>query len=202
MGAMSDKSVAVFRGILLVAAALWAAGCAGDFAVQTARDPSVQIAPGAGYAFRFVPPEEKKAGELDPRVNNTTVHDRIRQAIEKVLAEKGLRLVEASAATFLVEYRVGISGTLREAAEYRVDSRGDPMRAYSGAYAGGMYGPPPVVTAIPTQTTEAEFLITVVERPTGKAAYRALGVDADVTRSDASEQAIVKVISALLKGLP
>ena len=201
MGVSSDKSVAVLRGILLAAAALWAAGCAGDFAVQTARDPSVQIASGASYAFRFVPPEEKKAGELDPRVNTATVHDRIRQAIEKVLAEKGLRLVEASAATFLVEYRVGISGTLREAAEYRVDSRGDPMRAYSGAYAGGMYGPPPVTT-IPTQTTEAELLITVVERPTGKAAYRALGVDADVTRLDASEQAIVKVISALLKGLP
>ena len=198
---MSNRSMVVLRGILLAAAAIGVAGCAGNFAVQTVRDPSVQIASGAGYAFRFVPPEEKKAGELDPRVNNATVHDRIRQAIEKVLAEKGFRLVEASAATFLVEYRVGISGTLRGGVEYRVDSRGDPMRAYSGAYAGGMYGPPPVTT-IPTQTTEAELLITVVERSTGKAAYRALGVDADVTRSDASEQAIVKAVSALLKGLP
>jgi len=198
---MSNRSMVVLRGILLAAAAIGVAGCAGNFAVQTVRDPSVQIASGAGYAFRFVPPEEKKAGELDPRVNNATVHDRIRQAIEKVLAEKGFRLVEASAATFLVEYRVGISGTLRGGVEYRVDSRGDPMRAYSGAYAGGMYGPPPVTT-IPTQTTEAELLITVVERSTGKAAYRALGVDADVTRSDASEQAIVKAVNALLKGLP
>ena len=201
MDAMSDKSAAVFRGILLAAAAFWAAGCAGDFAVQTARDPSVKIAPGAGYAFRLVPPEEKKAGELDPRVNNATVHDRVRQAIEKVMAEKGLRLVEASAATFLVEYRVDISGTPREGVEFRVDSRGDPMRAYSGAYAGGMYGPPPV-TVIPTQTTEAELLISVVERSTGKTAYRALGVDADVARSEASEQAIVKTVRALLKGLP
>jgi len=198
---MSNRSMVVLRGILLAAAAIGVAGCAGNFAVQTVRDPSVQIASGAGYAFRFVPPEEKKAGELDPRVNNATVHDRIRQAIEKVLAEKGFRLVEASAATFLVEYRVGISGTLRGGVEYRVDSRGDPMRAYSGAYAGGMYGPPPVTT-IPTQTTEAELLISVVERSTGKAAYRALGVDADVTRSDASEQAIVKAVNALLKGLP
>lgn len=198
---MSNRSMVVLRGILLAAAAIGVAGCAGNFAVQTVRDPSVQIASGAGYAFRFVPPEEKKAGELDPRVNNATVHDRIRQAIEKVLAEKGLRLAEASAATFLVEYRVGISGTLRGGVEYRVDSRGDPMRAYSGAYAGGMYGPPPVTT-IPTQTTEAELLISVVERSTGKAAYRALGVDADVTRSDASEQAIVKAVNALLKGLP
>ncbi len=201
MGAMLVKPVIVLRGILLAAAALLAAGCASDFAVQTARDPSVQIASGASYAFRFVPPEETKAGELDPRVNNTTVHDRIRQAIEKVLAEKGLRLVEASAATFLVEYHVSISGTLREEAEFRVDSQGDPMRAYAGAYAGGMYGPPPV-TEIQTQTTEAELLITVVERPTGKAAYRALGVGADVARSDVSEQTIVKAVSALLKGLP
>ena len=185
----------------MAAAVLWVAGCAGDFAVQTARDPSVQIVSGAGYAFRFVPPEEKKAGELDPRVNNATVHDRIRQAIEKALAEKGLRLVEASAATFLVEYRVGISGALREGAEFRVDSRGDPMRAYSGAYAGGMYGPPPVTT-IPTQTTETELWITVVERPTGRTAYRALGVDADVTGSVTSDQAIVKAVSALLKDLP
>jgi Domain of unknown function (DUF4136) len=201
MGAMPDKPVAVFHGILLAVAALWAAGCAGDFAVQTARDPSVQIASGAGYAFRFVPPEEKKGGELDPRVNNTIVHERIRQAIEKVMAEKGLRLVEASAAMFLVEYRVDISGTLREGVEFRVDSRGDPMRAYSGAYAGGTYGPPPV-TAIPTQTTEAELLISVVERSTSKTAYRALGVDANVARSEASEQAIVKTVRALLKGLP
>jgi hypothetical protein len=58
------------------------------------------------------------------------------------------------------------------------------------------------VTAIPTQTTEAELLITVVERPTGKAAYRALGVNTDVARSDVSEQTIVKAVSALLKGLP
>ena len=198
---MSDKSAAVFRGILLAAAALWAGGCAGELVVQTARDPSVQIAPGAGYAFCVVSPEEKKAGELDPRVNNAAVHGRIRQAIEKALAEKGLRLVEASAATLLVEYRVGISGPLREGAEFRMESQGDSMRAYSGAYTGGMYGPPPV-TAIPTQTAEAELLITVVERPTGKTAYRALGVDEDLAMSDVSDQAIMKAVSAVLKGLP
>jgi hypothetical protein len=201
MGTKSKRSLTVVRWILVAAMALGVAACAGNLAVQTARDPSVQIAPGAGYAFRFVPQEEKKAGELDPRVNNSTVHDRVRHAIEKALAAKGFRQVDASAATFLVEYRLGVSGTLRAGAEYRVDSRGDPVRAYSGAYAGGMYGPPPV-TAIPTQTTQAELLISVVEKGTGKEAYRALGVEEDVASADASEETIAKAVGALLKGLP
>ena len=201
MGTKSERSPIVLRWILLAATTLGVAACAGNLAVQTARDPSVQIASGATYAFRFVPPAEKKAGELDPRVNNATAHDRVRQAIEKGLAAKGFQQVDANVATFLVEYHISISGTSRMGAEYRVDSRGDPMRAYSGAYTGGMYGPPPV-TAIPTQTTEAELLISVVERGTGKEAYRALGVDEDVARADASEEAIVKAVTALLKGLP
>jgi hypothetical protein len=201
MCVMLWKPPLLLRAILLAAVCLGVAACAGDFAVQTARDPSVKIASGMTYAFRVIPPEEKQAGELDPRVNNSTVHDRIRQAIETVMGQKGFRRVDAATADFLVEYRIGIQGSLREVAGFRVDSRGDPMRAYSGAYTGGLYGPPPV-TAIPTETTKADLLITVTDRATSRVAYRASGVDEDVTRQDVSEKDIQQAVTELLAGLP
>ena len=195
------KMPLTFQVVLLTAVALGIVACASDFAVLTARDPGVKFPAGATYAFRSVPPEEKQAGELDPRVNNAAVHDRIQRAIETVLAEKGFRQADAKTAEFLVEYRVGLKGTLRQSAQPSSGFLGAPVAQDSNAYTGGMYGPQPV-TEIAAETTAAEILITLAERTTGRAGYRAMGVDEDVMRGDGSEQAIVKMVAALLRGLP
>jgi len=195
------ESLPALRSIVLAGAALGAAACASDFAVLTARDPSVKFPAGATYALRVVPPAERQAGELDARVNNAGLHDRIQQAIETVLAEKGFRKVEAAHAEFLVEYRVGLLGTLRQAALFNAGSGGAPVAQSPSAYTGGKYGPQPVAE-IPAETTKAEILITIEAPRSSRIAYRAMGVDEDVMRGDGSEQAIVKMVTALLKDLP
>jgi hypothetical protein len=189
------------RVVLLVAGALAGVGCASDFAVLTSRDPTVKFAAGATYAFRVIPQAEKQPGELDPRVNNAALHDRIRKAIEAVLAEKGFRPADAKTADFLVEFHVGLKGTMGQAAQFNAGFEGAPVGQDSSAYTGGKYGPQPVTT-ITTETTQAEISVTLVERATGRAGYRAMGVDEDVMRGDGSEQAISMMVTALLRGLP
>ncbi len=187
--------------ILFAAVALGVAACASDFAVLTARDPTVKFPAGTTYAFRVIPPAERQAGELDARVNNAALHDRIRQAIEAVLAEKGFRKADAAHAEFLVEYRLGLKGTLSHAAQFNEGSVGAPVMQSQSAYTGGMYGPQPQAE-IPAETTKADFLITIQARRSSRYAYRALGVDEDVVRGDGSEPAIRKMVAALLKDLP
>jgi hypothetical protein len=75
------------------------------------------------------------------------------------------------------------------------------MRAYSGAYIGGAFGPPPSVTTYTAEVTEGRLLLTLVDRVTGKVAYRDLAQQDNVTREDGSERALQGTVDRLLKDL-
>lgn len=174
-------------------------GCS-NMEVQTHRDSSIAIPTAATYAWGPAPTEPFPA-EVNPRTLDPQVIERIRKAIEAGLAAKGFRQGPAEQAEFLAEYRVGVWSHLEEVSEITVHPQGSPMRAYSGAFIGGPFGPPPSVTTYTAEVAEAHLLLTLVDRATGKVAYRALAQQDNVTRADGSERAINDAVDQLLKGL-
>jgi len=90
---------------------LLAAGCS-SLKVVVDRDDTIPSSPGSTWAWGPEPPE-KRPDELDPRVNNTIIHGRVKRAVEQVLAQKGFRQTDATTADFLVFYRVGVKDSRR-----------------------------------------------------------------------------------------
>ena len=58
---------------------LVAAGCS-SLKVNVIRDHAITIPPGSTWAWSPAP-AEKKPDELDPRVNNSIIHDRVQRAV-------------------------------------------------------------------------------------------------------------------------
>jgi len=187
--------------ILLAAVAAMATACS-HLDVQTFQNPDVTIPAAATYGWRSAPLGKERPAELDPRVHNALVHERIREAIESVLASKGFRQGDAETADFLVEYRVGVWSKLREVHELNLAVLDAPSDPTAGGYASGPYGPPIAITTQSFEAMEGGLLITLYERKTGKIAYRALGRDDNVRKRDASERAISNTVTRLLKDLP
>ena len=50
--------------------------------------------------------------------------------------------------------------------------------------------------------TEGALVIDIVQRSTGKLAFRAIGRDTDVTQADMSDEGIQKTVTKMLSGLP
>jgi len=174
---------------------LVAAGCS-SLKVNVIRDPAITIPPGSTWAWG-PPPAEKKPDELDPRVNNSIIHDRVQRAVERVLAQKGFRQTDPNSADFLVAYRVGVKDSRQ------VVTQAVPVGpAYWGGWGWGYYGPPPMVTSREITYAEGALMIDMVQRSTGKLAFRSIGVDQDVTGADGSEPQIQKTVEKLLQELP
>jgi hypothetical protein len=186
---------------LLAAAVALAAACS-RLDVQTFQNPDIPIPGAATYAWKSAPLGGQRQAELDPRVHNALVSERIREAIESVLASKGFRRGGAETADFLVEYRVGVWSKERAAVSLNLDPPDAARDASPGASPGSAYGAPPSVETHWAEGTEGGLLITLYERATGRIAYRALGRDDNVTKRDASERAIASTVSRLLKDLP
>ena len=66
----------------------------------------------------------------------------------------------------------------------------------------GYYGAPPMVTSREITYTEGALMIDLIQRSTGKLAFRTIGIDQDVTGADGSEEQIQKTVEKLLKDLP
>ena len=176
----STPSVAGSGRLFLYAAiSLVVAGCGSSMDVKTYRDPGLRIPPSATYAWHPAQPARRLPEELDPRVDNPTIHGRVKQAVETVLAEKGFRQVEEAAANFLVSYRVGI----REQHQWQQVTAGARM------------------SVIPVEYTEGGLMITLVERTTGKLVFQSLGLS-DVSQGGGSEKAIQDAVTEALKDLP
>src|SRR5258705_5638990 len=126
---------AIAMGGLLVAA-----GCS-SLKVNVIRDHAITIPPGSTWAWA-PPPAEKKPDELDPRVNNSIIHGRVQQAVDRELAQKGYRQTDPNSADFLVADRVGVKDA-RQAVTQTVTVG----PAYSGGWGCGYYRPSPMVTS-------------------------------------------------------
>jgi hypothetical protein len=179
---------AIAMGGLLVAA-----GCS-SLKVNVIRDHAITIPPGSTWAWG-PPPTEKKPDELDPRVNNSIIHERVQRAVERVLAQKGYRQTDPNSADFLVAYRVGVKDARQ------VVTQAAPVGPYWGGWGWGYYGPPPMVTSREITYAEGALMIDIIQRSTGKLAFRSIGVDQNVTGADGSEAQIQKTVEKLLQEL-
>ena len=170
-------------------------GCS-SLKVNVIRDPAIAIAPGATWAWGPTA-AEKRPDELDPRVNNSIIHQRVQRAVDRVLAQKGFRRTDPNSADFLVAYRVGVKDARQ------VVTQTIPVGpAYWGGWGWGYYGAPPMVTSREITYTEGALMLDMMQRSTGKLAFRATGVDQDVTGADGSEEQIQKTVEKLLQELP
>ncbi|GAC1702280.1 MAG: hypothetical protein NVS9B4_07280 [Candidatus Acidiferrum sp.] len=197
----------MFCGLILV-------GC--DDRLERFRDPAVPIARGATWAWRPAPARQRPVISRDvirgesrrvsrdeggnTGADNEIVRGRIRIAIEKELARKGLRRVDdPQAASFLVDYRAGIQ---RENLTVQ--------HVYPGGYGGLVCGPfgcwdswgygPPQVSYENIRFREGTIVFRFVERGTDQLAYRALG-EKRVTRDYFKQEKIDQAVETLLKGL-
>jgi uncharacterized protein DUF4136 len=170
-------------------------GCS-SLKVNVIRDPSIAIARGATWAWSPAP-AEKKPEELDPRVNNSIIHERVQRALDRVLVQKGFRQTDPNRADFLAAYRVGVKD-----ARQLVTQTVPVGPNYWGGWGWGYYGPPPMVTSREITYTEGALMIDMIQRSTGKLAFRAIGVDQDVTGADGSEEQIQRTVEKLLQELP
>jgi hypothetical protein len=173
---------------------LVAAGCS-SLKVNVIRDHAITIPPGSTWAWGPAP-TEKKPDELDPRVNNSIIHDRVQRAVERVLAQKGYRQTDPNSADFLVAYRVGVKDSRQ------VVTQAAPVGPYWGGWGWGYYGPPPMVTSREITYAEGALMIDIIQRSTGQLAFRSIGVDQNVTGANGSEAQIQKTVEKLLQELP
>ena len=164
-------------------------GCS-SLRVVVDRDSTIPIPPGSTWAWG-PKPSERGPEELDPRVNNTIIHGRVKRSVEAVLAQKGFRQVDdQQTADFLVYYRIGVR-----------DARQIVTQTVGGGWGWGYYGAPPIVTSREVTYTEGSLMIDLVQRATNKLAFRAIGLDQDVTQADSSDEQMTQTVARMLRDL-
>jgi hypothetical protein len=190
---MTRRQQTWLAGLMGLCLAVVAVGCSHKEA-DIYLNPDVAIHPAASYALtptlRGASPEE-----LDPRVHNALLHERIGSAITATLGAKGYRQSSPDTADFLVHYRVSVRTAERDA-----------RRFVGRLIPGGPFSdrPAPILTitrAEKTEMTEGNLVIELVERQTGAVVYRAEAHDDDVTPWDASEWVITSAVRVLLQEL-
>jgi hypothetical protein len=202
-------SVTLFLGIGL-------SGC--DDRLERYRNPDVQIAKGATWAWKPAPaqqPQRKVLSRDDIRgdrehqrdreepemiADNEKIRGKIRVALEKELNRKGLKQVEDPlAADFLVDYRAGIR---RENMPVQ--------RVYGGGYPGLVCGPfgcweswgygPAYVSYENIHFREGTIVFRFIQRGSNEVAYRALG-EHRANREYFEQKHIDDAVERLLKDL-
>jgi len=180
---------------MLTAAAMsiiWLLGVTGcsSLKVVVDRDSTIPIPPGSTWAWG-PEPSQRRPEELDPRVNNSIIHGRVKRSVEAVLAQKGFRQVtDTQNPDFVVYYRIGVK-----------DTRQLVTQTTGGVWGWGYYGPPPIVTSREVTYTEGALMINLVQRSTNKLAFQSVGLDQDVTQADSSDEQMTQTVARMLRDL-
>lgn len=174
-------------------------GCAGP-SISSDHDPSIVVPVGSTYTFLGGTQTNEGAQDAaDPANKNEFVHQRIQNAIRDQLKAKGFKdTADSASARFLVRYFLN----LRTSTSYVTSSTGMYGPYYGWGWGYGYSGG--ISTTTPVQFKEGGLLIDLVERSTGKLAWRGKveGDAPDHPPSQAEVSQIVGEVMATLKPTP
>jgi len=197
--ATKKASAAGRHGVLLPA--LLVLGCTSAPTIDTDRDYTLAIPQAPTYAWAG---QQDVQGATDPSVNNSIVHQRIRSAVDRNMQKKGYKeLSDPEKADFFIRYYLGVKKstsyvtTTTSAGGYYPGWSGWGYGWGYGGYAGGVgYS-----TTTPVENRDAGFLMQLVDRKTGKAAWQGL-VHTEAPAKSPTQERIDEGADELLKTLP
>lgn len=166
--------------LAIVAVAIGLGACAN---IVYERDESIPIPTGATVAFGGGKSEGSQ--NLDPAVSNDTVHDRIQKSIAAQLESRGFRMVSnAASADFLVRYFVAV----RPEPLPTPAASGPGSNPAMGPGWGWGWGGGSIRTITPVDFAEVTFVVELVQRTTGRTAWRAVWRGNPGTRAPSQQQ--------------
>jgi len=176
---------ALLAGVTLVAAA-----CGPT--ITSDRDESIPMPQGATYVWAG---GETVGQQVDPAVQNSIVHQRIQNSINKELQEKGFsRIDHVDQADFYVRYYL----SLKRETSY-VSSTSGVYRGYGYGWGWGYGGG--VTTTTPIETTQGGLVVDVVERKTNKLAWRGM-IQGEAPDHPPTQREVDDAMGRIMKSLP
>ncbi|MDH5315991.1 MAG: DUF4136 domain-containing protein [Gemmatimonadota bacterium] len=173
---------------LILTGTLAAAACGPSYSAD--RDSSIPVPAGATYALIG---GANVGEERDPNLQSGIVHQRIQNAIKSEMAAKGFKEAPEATADFHVRYFIGIkTSTVYNTTTTGVGYRGP--YGYGWGWGGGM------TTTYPTEVSEGGGVIDLVQRTTGKTAYRAT-YKGDTPNSPPNQEKVDNTVRTMLKDL-
>jgi hypothetical protein len=183
--------VRLFACLLILIAATNLSSCSSN--VSHDWDESITVP--AGATFAFAPGVYEGPENLDPAVPNDIVHRRIEGAIVNELKTKGFKLVDnPETADFLVRFFVRASISTREVAGTSGMMRTSPRDPGWGTSVS-------VTTTQPVTMINASVVVDLVERSTGKTAWRGTWQGNPGTRAP-TQQEIENVMRRIFRSAP
>lgn len=165
------------------AAALWTCAAAGPYP-QARTSPAV-AAP-ATFQYAWVNPVQTPR-TANPRADNITVDQRMKQAFDGALSEKGFQLKsDPNSATYLASYEI----------QMQDEKDADPLASHSFCSMDGCVG-----GHGPIDATRAQLKFELVDKATGRPAWQA-SMTKVVSKRAASQKYLNKVASAMTANLP
>lgn len=170
-----------FVAVALVVAAL--GGCS-DLRINTDFDPAANLTQLRTYDWRPGP----QKGPSDPRIDNSLLDTRVRNAVDRQLAAKGYQKISSGSPDFLVGYHVVL--------EQRTDFR------TVGGYYGYRWGGAPATYAYNYE--EGTLLLDVIDPKTMKLLWRgsATSIVERQATPEAREAKINKAVAEILAKFP
>jgi hypothetical protein len=186
-----------------MSAALTCGACespGGSVSVQ--QSASTPVVAGSTYAWAALSEQESQTG--DPRIDNDSLRERIKSAINLNLSAKGYREVSnPKTAALIVSYYVG----LQPGTDYRVNGFGGPAGTACGwrgciyGYGWGMYGPPKDTDISAVTYTDGTLILDLRDSASGKLAWRSTS-QKRVDQSDGAQDKLNAMVADMTKSLP
>lgn len=162
------------------------------------------LVPGNG-TYAWGAPLANPMGAPEPNEASVRLQARIRSAMDSALAGKGYRKVDESHAGFTARYSVGVRTTTTDVPVQAPNNNPVPMtRCDAGGCWTGWdygYGSNTDPNFAPETTRQAGVVLELVDRASGKVAWRGLYTD-DVTGRSPTDERLQQAMSELIKSLP
>jgi hypothetical protein len=169
-------------------------GCGGP-SISSDSDPNIPVPMGATYTFLGGTQTSEGSQATDPANKNEFVHQRIQNAIREQLKAKGFKdTADSASARFLVRYFLN----LRTSTSYVTTSTGMAGPYYGWGWGYGYTGG--ISTTTPVQFKEGGLLIDLVERSSGKLAWRGT-VEGDAPDHPPTQEEVSQIVAEVMASL-